>query len=63
LQISGVAAAKSSLARQRRAIKAKKLSKRNGVFVGSAHTRDLLKKVDQNFTTKVCANKAVNQNF
>jgi hypothetical protein len=29
----------------------KKLAKRNGVFVGAAHTRDLLKKVDQNLHT------------
>ena len=26
----------------------KKFTKRNGVFVGAAHTRDLLEKVDQN---------------
>jgi hypothetical protein len=38
----------------------KKLAKRNGVFVGAAHTRDLLKKVDQNFTKKASANKAEN---
>jgi hypothetical protein len=30
----------------------KKLAKRNGVFVGAAHTRDLLKKVDQNLHTE-----------
>jgi len=41
----------------------KKLPKRNALFVGAAHTRKLLKKFDQNFQTRVCANKATNQSL
>jgi len=38
----------------------KKLSKRNALFVGAAHTRKLLKKFDQNLPQKACAQKVNN---
>jgi hypothetical protein len=37
--------------------KEKSLQKRNAVFVGAAHTRDLLKKVDQNLHTECVRTK------
>ncbi|MBE6595844.1 MAG: hypothetical protein E7644_08610 [Ruminococcaceae bacterium] len=41
----------------------KKLAKRNALFVGAAHTRKLLKKFDQNFQTRACANIQTTPNF
>ena len=39
-----------------RSAKEKAIKKKTLFFVGAAHTRDLLKKVDQNFPALVCAN-------
>ena len=41
----------------------KAIKKKTLIFVGAAHTRDLLKKVNQNFHKKVRANIATNPNL